>query len=225
MTVSPIASLTKRSLLTAGASAFGSLMLVRFTPSASAQRPSGPAEVPIDELMKPGELPDIVLGSADAKVTIVEYASLTCGHCAAFHNTVLPELKKKYIDTGKVRMILRDFPLDNLAAAGAMLARCAGPDKATGVIDALFKQQEAWIVRGNPVPKLFETVKGAGLTQESFDKCLTDQKLLENITAGRTRASEKFGVNSTPTFFINGKRFTGAPTPGEFDKVLEPLLK
>jgi protein-disulfide isomerase len=214
--------LSRRLWLVAGAVA----VLAPVANRALAQaRPKGPAEVPIEELMKPGPLPDLVIGKSDAKVTIVEYASLTCGHCAAFHNTVLPELKKKYIDSGQVRLILRDFPLDNLAAAGAMLARCAGTEKAPTVIEALFKGQDNWVVRGNPVPKLFETVKGAGFTQEAFDKCLTDQKLLDSITQERARAAEKFGVSSTPTFFINGKRFTGAPTVGEFDKVIDPLLK
>jgi protein-disulfide isomerase len=106
-----------------------------------------------------------------------------------------------------------------------MLARCAGGEKTFELIGSLFKRQDEWLVRGNPVPKLFEVAKSAGFTQETFDKCLTDQKLLDNITAIRARASEKFGVNSTPTFFINGKRFSGAPTPGEFDKMIEPLLK
>ncbi|MCL4765637.1 MAG: DsbA family protein [Hyphomicrobiaceae bacterium] len=174
--------------------------------------------------MKPGELPDLVLGSPDAKVTIVEYASMTCGHCANFHNRVLPELKKKYIDTGKVRLILREFPLDNLAAAGAMLARCAGGDKAYAMTDVLFQKQDEWVVRNNPVPKLFEIARQAGFTKESFDKCLTDDKLLAQIEAGRTRASEQFGVSSTPTFFINGKRLGGGGTLAEFDKALEPLL-
>ncbi len=216
---------SRRSLLTVALSAASGLALAYLVPDAMAQRAAAPAEVPMEELMKPGELPDLIIGKVDAKVTIIEYASLTCGHCASFHNSVLPELKKKYIDSGQVRLILREFPLDNLAAAGSMLARCAGAEKSVAVIDALFKTQDAWVVRGNPVPKLFEAVKSTGFTQESFDKCLTDQKLLENITAGRARASEKLGVSSTPTFFINGKRFNGSPIVGEFDKVLEPLVK
>lgn len=216
---------SRRGLLALAIGATGGLVLIRLVPDALAQRATGPAEIPIEELLKVGELPDLIVGKADAKVTIIEYASMTCGHCAAFHNAVLPELQKKYIDNGQVRLILREFPLDNLAAAGSMLARCAGADKAKSVIDVLFKKQDDWVVRGNPVPKLFEVVKATGFTQASFDTCLTDQKLLDNITSGRARASEKFGVSSTPTFFINGKRFTGSPTLGEFDKVLEPLLK
>ena len=218
--------LTRRALLGTVALSGASLLTSRFVTQAVAQgRQNGPAEVPVDELMKQPELPDLSVGSAEAKVTIVEYASMTCPHCAHFHAAVLPELKTKYVDTGKVRLIFREFPLDNLAAAGSMLARCAGGEKSFELIGALFKRQDEWLVRGNPVPKLFDVAKSAGFTQETFDKCLTDQKLLDNITAIRTRAAEKFGVNSTPTFFINGKRFAGAPTPGEFDKVIEPLLK
>jgi protein-disulfide isomerase len=185
----------------------------------------GPSEVPVEELMKPGALPDLTQGPADAKVTVVEYASMTCGHCAHFAKDVWPEFKKKYIDTGKVYYVFREFPLDNLAAAASMLARCAGGDKTFPLIEVLFEKQAEWaFVEGNPVPKLFEIAKQAGFTQEAFDKCLTDQKLLDNITAGRTRGSEVFGVSATPTFFINGKRLDGSPTMASFDKMIEPLL-
>jgi protein-disulfide isomerase len=190
-----------------------------------AQRKDGPAEVPVAELMAPTDLPDISLGSADAKVTVVEYGSMTCGHCAHFTNEVFPDFKKKYIDTGKVRYVFREFPLDNLASAASMLARCAGGDKTLPLIETFFAKQGDWaFVQGNPVPKLFDIAKQAGFTLESFDKCLTDQKLLDKITAERTRASDKFGVGATPTFFINGKRLTEAPTLENFDKVIEPLL-
>jgi len=193
--------------------------------SAFAQRQTGPAEVPMQELMKPGELTDLALGPPDAKVVVIEFASMTCGHCANFHKNVWPEFKKKYVDTGKVRFIFREFPLDNLAAGASMLARCAGGDKTFPLIEALFEKQAEWAFgTGNPVPKLFELAKQAGFTQESFDKCLTDQKLLDNITNGRKRASDVYGVSSTPTFFINGKRLAGGPTMASFDKMIEPLL-
>ncbi len=185
----------------------------------------GPAEVPVEELMKPVGLPDLALGPKDAKVTIVEYASMTCGHCAHFTKDVWPELKKKYVDTNKVHYVFREFPLDNLAAAASMLARCTGEDKAFSLIEVLFEKQNEWAFgEGNPVPRLFEIAKQAGFTQESFDKCLTDQKLLDEITAGRTRAGEVFGVSATPTFFINGKKLDGAPTMEKFDAMIEPML-
>ena len=171
------------------------------------------------------ELPEITLGKADAPVTIVEYASMTCGHCAAFHNNVLPKLKEKYIDTGKARLVFRDFPLDNIAMAVSMLSRCIGGDGSQPFISEMFKRQQDWaFAPGNPVPRLFEMARQAGFTQATFDKCLTDEKLLQQIEAERKRASEKFGVNATPTFFVNGKRLAGVGFP-DFEKAIDPLLK
>jgi protein-disulfide isomerase len=217
---------TRRVFLTAASAAAAMAVLPGLPAFAQRKNTSARAEVPVDELMQPGPLPELTLGKADAPVTIVEYASMTCGHCAAFHNTVFPKLKEKYVDTGKVRFIMREFPLDNLAAAASMLARCAGGDKTYPMIEVLFQKQDQWaFVRGNPVPELFKLAKQAGFTQESFDKCLTDQKLLDDVTSIRTRGADKFGVNSTPTFFINGKRLEGAPTVESFDKALDPLLK
>ena len=193
---------------------------------ALAQRKTGPAEVPVEELMKTTDLADVAIGPADAKITVVEYGSMTCGHCANFATKVFPEFKTKYIDSGKVRFIFREFPLDNLAAAASMLARCAGGDKTFPMVETLYAKQADWAFsNGNPVPKLFDIAKQAGFTQESFDKCLTDQKLLDQITAQRTRASEAFGVSATPTFFINGKRLQETPTIEAFDKVIGPLLE
>ena len=187
----------------------------------AAAQGKGPLEVPVEELMKPGPRGEIALGPPDAKVTVVEYASMTCSHCAHFTVDVWPEFKKKYIDSGKIHYVFREFPLDNLAAAAAMLARCTGGDKTMPFIEVLFEHQKDWAFgEGNPVPKLFEFAKQAGFTQESFDKCLTDQKLLDDITNGRTRAAEAFGVNATPTFFVNGKKLDGAPTMEAFDKMI-----
>jgi protein-disulfide isomerase len=221
--------LSRRHLLqlTGGAAALGLAAAWGLGWPAHAQRKkAGPTEVSAEELMKPGPLPDLVLGKDDAPITVVEYASMTCGHCANFHNTVFPVLKEKYIDTGKVRFIMREFPLDNLAAGASMLARCAGGDKTFPLIGALFHTQETWaFVRGDPRPELFKVAKQAGFTQESFDKCLADQKLLDDISAVRTRGTEQFGVNSTPTFFINGKKMTSGPSVEEFDKAFGAILK
>jgi protein-disulfide isomerase len=195
-------------------------------PAAAQKRPAAHTEIPIEELMQPGPLPELALGKDDAPVTVVEYASMTCSHCANFHNKVFPVVKDKYIDTGKVRFIMREFPLDKLAVAASMLARCAGGEKTLPLISALFAKQDEWaFVRGNPVPELFKFAKQAGFTQESFDKCLTDQPLMDDIVKVRSRAADSFGVSSTPTFFINGKRMTGAPTIEEFDKAFTALLK
>jgi protein-disulfide isomerase len=195
-------------------------------PALAQRKKDGPSEVSMDELMKAGPLPDLVLGKADAPITVVEYASMTCGHCAAFHNKVFPALKEKYIETGKVRLIMREFPLDNLAAAASMLARCAGDGKTYPLISALFAKQDEWaFVRGDPKPELLKIAKQAGFTQETFEKCLTDQKLLDDISAIRARAADTFGVNSTPTFFINGKKMNAAATLEEFDKAFSSILK
>jgi protein-disulfide isomerase len=217
------AELSRRALLVGlGLSALGVGLGGSLFPALAQKAPS---EVPVEELMKPGPLGELSLGNPDSKVTVVEYASMTCGHCAHFAKDVWPEFKKKYVETNKIHFIFREFPLDNLAAAASMLARCAGSDKTFPLIEVLFEKQADWaFTEGNPVPKLFEIAKQAGFTQASFDKCLTDQKLLDNITAGRTRASEVFGVNATPTFFVNGKRLEGAPTMAAFDKMIEPLL-
>jgi protein-disulfide isomerase len=195
-------------------------------PVLAQRKPAGPSEVPLDEFMKPGELPELSMGPADAKVTIVEYASMTCPHCAQFHNTILPGLKTKYVDTGKIRFIFREFPLEDFAAAASMLARCSGGEKTYPLIGILFAKQDQWAgaAASARVTKLFEIAKQAGFTQESFDKCLTDQKLLDQINAVRDKAGEKFGVTSTPTFFINGKKLERAGSVADFDKVIEPLL-
>jgi protein-disulfide isomerase len=153
----------------------------------------------------------------------VEYASMTCPHCANFHETTYPAMKKKYVDTGKVRFIFREFPLDPLAAAGSMLARCAGKDKYFPMIEALFAQQKDWAVQ-KPLQPLFAIARQAGFTQQSFDECLANQEVLSGIEETRKRATEKFKVTSTPTFFINGKLFRGVLTMDELDKQVAPYL-
>jgi protein-disulfide isomerase len=213
--------------LTAGAAALAIAASWGLTQPALAQRKkASPSEVDPAELLKPGPLPELILGSADAPITVVEYASMTCGHCAAFHTKVFDALKEKYIDTGKVRFVMREFPLDNLAAAASMLARCAGEGKTFPLISALFAKQDEWaFVRGDPKPELLKIAKQAGFTQESFEKCLTDQKLLDDISAVRARGADTFGVNATPTFFINGKKMNAGATLDEFDKAFSSILK
>ena len=170
-----------------------------------------------------GPLGDVWLGPADAKVTVIEYASMTCSHCAHFHETTWPELKKKYIDTGKIRFTLREFPLDPLAMAGFMLARCNGNDKYYPMTDLLFAQQKNWAFVDKPVDALSTLVKQAGFTQESFEACLKRQDIYDAITQVKYGGA-KAGVDATPTFFVNGQKVSGAVSIAEFDKVLEPLL-
>jgi len=182
------------------------------------------ADPTMEELMRPGPLPDLVLGKADAPVTIIEYASMTCPHCANFHKTTYPALKTKYIDTGKVRFIFREFPLDDLAAAASMLARCAGGEKSLALIDVLFASQDKWAVR-EPLPALLQIGRQAGFTQATFDECLKDQKLYNNILAMRERGSKDYKVESTPTLFVNGKVIKGGISIEELEKLMAPLLK
>jgi len=183
------------------------------------------ASVPTGELMAEPTLPDLWLGAKDASVTIVEYASMTCTHCAAFHQETWPTLKSKYIDAGKVRFVLREFPLDPLATAGFMLARCAGPEKRNAIVDLLFTQQKNWAFVPKPVEALESTVKQAGITHDAFEACLKDQKLYDEVNQERDKAGQQFKVDATPTFFINGVRHSGELTVPELDKILAPLVK
>jgi len=144
-------------------------------------------------------------------------------HCAHFHETAYPELKKRYIDTGKVRFIFREFPLDPLAAGASMLARCADKDKFYPLIETLFQQQTKWAVE-KPIPQLMAIAKQAGIGEQTFNTCLSDQKMLDAIQAEQKRATDKFGVNSTPTIFINGKKQVGGMSIDDLAKVIDPLL-
>ncbi|WP_312861609.1 DsbA family protein [Segnochrobactrum spirostomi] len=209
---------TRRSL----SAVFGAVALAASlafaAPAALAQ--DGPTSVDVAELMKPTALGDRVLGKADAPVTIVEYASMTCPHCAAFHAETWPALKTQYIDTGKARFIFREFPLDPLAAAASMLARCAPEDKYYDMIDLFFDHQREWAYTDKPLDALQNMAKQAGFTQMSFEACLTNQKLLDGINAEKDQALSKFGVNSTPTFFVNGQKLVGEQTIESMGKAI-----
>ena len=180
--------------------------------------------VSVQDLSVQGPLGDVALGPETAKVTIVEYASLTCSHCAAFHKGTWPELKKRYLDTGKVRFTLREFPLDPLATAGFMLARCDGNAKYYPISDLLFEQQRNWAFSDKPLDALRALMRQAGFSQEKFDACLRDQKLYDAVNAVKNRGVEQFNVDSTPTFFINGQRHAGNMSIDELEKVIKPLL-
>jgi protein-disulfide isomerase len=187
------------------------------------------------ELMKPGPLPELVLGREDAPVTIVEYADLTCPHCAAFHSKVLPLLKEKYVDTGKVRLVFREFPLNVRSLVAFMSVRCVAPQDALALIGALFSQQEDWSQSRSTkelADKLFAAGQQVGLTRQAFDDCVpsgdeltTDRQrqLLKGISAVGDRAEKAFGVSSTPTFFVNGEKLPAA-TIEAFDKAIGAAL-
>ena len=219
-------SLTRRELLTTGAvlalgaAAVSAGVLPPLTTLAfAADNDPSP-----EDLAHAGPAGDVMIGSDKAPVTIIEYASMTCPHCAHFEETTLPELKKRYIDTGKVRYVMREFPLDALAAAGFMLARCAGPDKYESVVETLFAKQPDWVIQ-QPIPPLMAIAKQFGFTEESFNACLANQKVLDDIQAVRDYAANKLAVNSTPTFFINGKRLVGDLSIEAMAKEIDPYLK
>ena len=215
--------LTRRAFNTAlsltGLAALAALSPLRFITEAFAQSAS--------DVAKPVSLPDMALGPANAPVTITEFASMTCPHCAAFNENVFPKIKSTYIDTGKIRYVFREFPLDIKAAAGSMLARCIAQGDAGkyfAVIDMLFRQQNDWVTK-NTTETLTRIGKQAGLSQKGVEDCLKDQALLDKIAADQKYASEVLKVDSTPTFFINGEKIKGETSFAEFDKKIKSLLK
>lgn len=169
-------------------------------------------------------LPDLVYGPADAKVTIIEYASLTCSHCARFHNDVFPEVKAKYVDTGKVRFIFRNFVLNPLDTAASMLSYCGPAERRGAFLEFLFKQQDKWAFTNSPLDSLLTAARQAGFTQESFNACLQRQDLYVALNATKDKAADGFKISSTPTLIINGQVHRGALTMAELDKILQPLI-
>ncbi len=167
---------------------------------------------------------DIVMGDPDAPVTVIEYSSMTCSHCARFHTDTLPALKEQYVDTGKVKFIMREFPLDNLAGAASMLARCVSQDKFYPFLDMLFETQAQWARAQDPVQELRQITRIAGFTEERFNQCLTDQEALEYVQQVRDEGDRKYDIRSTPTFIINGQKLQGAQPIERFQAVIDPLL-
>lgn len=215
-----------RRVFTAALSLTGLAAVARLSPWRFIDEAMAQSQLAAD-LAKPPSLPDMALGPKDAAVTIVEYASMTCPHCAAFTEQVFPKIKAAYIDTNKIRFVFREFPLDIKAAAGSMLARCIAkddPQKYFAAIHTLFKQQETWVM-GKTSEQLALIGKQAGLSEADVDKCLKDQALLDKIAADQKFANEKLKVNSTPTFFINGEMIKGETSFEEFDKRIKAILK
>jgi protein-disulfide isomerase len=168
---------------------------------------------------------DMALGAKDAPVTIIEYASMTCPHCANFHMGPFKELKTKYIDTGKVRMIFREFPFDPLALQASMLARCAGEKRYFGMLNVLFKSQTKWARAANPQEALAKIARLAGFTEARFTACMTNQGLADMILQSRLTGSKEFDVDSTPSFIVNGVKTSGNMTIGKWDALLATYLK
>lgn len=168
-------------------------------------------------------LAERVLGRADAPITIMEYASLTCPHCARFHKETLPKIKAAYIDTGKAKLVFRDFPFDGLALRAAAVARCAPQERYFAVLETLFQQQETWSRAKDPLAAIGNIGKLAGMSQATVDACLKDTKLMDSIVQIRLDGEKTHGVDSTPTFIIGGKKLSGAQPFEDFDKLLKSL--
>jgi protein-disulfide isomerase len=170
------------------------------------------------------DLGESAIGDPAAPVTIIEYSSLTCPHCAAFHVSTLPELKKRYIDTGKVRLVLRDFPLDQVALKAAVLAHCVGPERRPQFIDVFFAQQSSWARAKDPVQALKQLAQLGGLGATQADACLADKGLEEAVLQARLDGQEQFDIASTPTFIVDGKSYAGDQSVEKFAQIIDPLL-
>lgn len=181
--------------------------------------------IDIAKLMAPaGGMVDHVQGNPDAPVTFIEYASPTCPHCATFATTVLPTLIEQYVDTGKVKLIVRPFVRNVLDAAVFMLAEAAGPTNHHNVLQTFFKTQNTWAASPAPRDAILEIAKQLGFTQESFDAALTNQELFTGMEAMREQALNEFGLTGTPTFYVNGKTLTGDKTLEQISAEIDPLI-
>lgn len=184
---------------------------------------AGPATAGVASMEQ--ALSEMSIGKADAPVTIYEYSSLTCPHCAAFHKDTLPALKEKYIDTGKVRLVYHDFPLGNLALAGSMLARCAGPEKYSNLVEIMFQTQATWSRSQNPMAELEKLGRLGGMSPDDLQTCLSNEDLAKTLQGRAQEASSKYEINSTPSFRIGDQIIRGNVDVETFEKIIEEALK
>ncbi|WP_316861533.1 thioredoxin domain-containing protein [uncultured Cohaesibacter sp.] len=231
-------ALNRRDFLVTGVKATTALTAMASLPLFMAA-PAAAESYPIDELLETvelksvdpktnevtiGKLEDITYGKEDAPVVIVEYFSLTCSHCAHFHETGFKFIKENYIDTGKVRYIARNFVSDDLALVGAMVTYKIPSGRRTAMLDLLLRQQEKWAFSKDPLVNLQRLAKFGGFSQKAFEEATKDQDLVNALNASRKRANSEFGVTATPTFFVNGEKYVGAMSDKDFDKILQPLI-
>ena len=167
---------------------------------------------------------DYVIGTPGAPVTVIEYASLTCSHCRNFHENILPALKSAYVDSGKMRLVYRDFPLDGVALRASMLARCSGRQRFFGFLDILFKRQAQWAGSADPLAALARVAALGGMSADDFAACLKNKKIENQILAQRKEAEIAFAVRSTPSFIINGRKVTVGAAIADFKAILDPLV-
>lgn len=199
--------------------AFSAVLIVSMVAPVAVSGPARAAIVSSEEARS-----EMTLGKADAPVTMIEYSSLGCPYCAAFHRDTLPRIKKEYIDTGKVRLIYRDFPLGTAALAASMIARCAGPKKFFGFVEILFRSQAQWSKSNNPMVALTKVARFGGLSAADVDACLKIQPLMNSIQQGKEHAYKNLGINSTPSFIIGDDIITGAQPFEAFKKVFDKAL-
>ena len=167
---------------------------------------------------------DLIVGNKGAPVTIIEYSSLTCPHCSDFHKKVLPAIKREFVDTNKVRLVYRDFPLDQWALRASIIARCAGPKRRYRFIQTFFLQQEQW-TSGDPAAGLVALAKLGGLTTASLEKCLSDKQMIDTVINERLAATKQFSIRSTPTIIVNGDLYSGGLDVEQLRSVIEEKLK
>lgn len=185
-----------------------------------------PILLPAAHALQPTQamLAERAMGDPSAKATIVEYSSLTCPHCADFHREVLPRIREEYIEKGLVRYVPRDFPLDGRALAAAMIARCVPPDRYFGFLDMLFRDQQTWARSAKPLDDLKVRAQLAGLSPAEVEACLADQNLLKGIQASAAEARQRENIESTPTFFIDGKKISGAASYDQFKSAIDEAI-
>jgi protein-disulfide isomerase len=209
--------------LAAGAVFFAAALAANIAfAEAAAPQPDGTADMA--QVLKPGPLPELTMGDASG-VPVIEYGSLTCPHCAAFSREVVPELKKDYIDTGKVRFIFREFARNALDVAAFVLARCVGDDKTFAAIELLFSEQDKWAFVDKPLEPLIAAMRPAGLSYDQAMACLKDQSKADAIVAIGKRANDEVKLTGTPTFVIDGKVYGGELTMDQLKAILDPLIK
>jgi protein-disulfide isomerase len=210
--------------------AAGGLAVIAVAVLLYSSAPRAPAEEPREAVAGDQPSPvavgadEMVMGTPEAPVTIIEYASLTCGHCGRFHNQVLPTLKSEYIDPGLARLVYRDFPLDGLALQASMLAHCAGKERYFGFLEILFRDQARWTTAEQPQAALAQTARIGGLGEKDFESCLANKDVANKVLQARLEGEKTYQIQSTPTFIINGKKYAGAMPYEEFDQILRRLL-
>ena len=205
--------LTRRAFSAGAAATFGTLTLGGL---------SAPAKAGVASFEDASK--EMIVGKATAPLTIIEYASLGCPHCANFHHDTYPQLKKNYIDTGKVKLIYRDFPLGTPALAATMIARCAGPERYFGFVDMFFRAQPQWSRADNPMEALTKVARFGGMPPADVQACFKNQKLLDHVQAQKKKAFEVDGVNATPYFVIGTEKVSGGLPYEDFKKIVDSEL-